>query len=74
VYEVPFRTWVLQEVATNGHLDRSAAVNEGAEIVGCSPTTTTRYLAKLTSPSGPLVETRDALGHKILVLKEHLHR
>jgi len=46
---------------------------EGAEIVGCSPTTTARYLAKLTSPSGPLEETTDSLGHRVLVLKEHLH-
>ena len=35
--------------------------------------TTARYLAKLTSPSGPLAEAHDALGHKVLVLKEHLH-
>jgi len=73
VFEVPFRTWVLQQVTASGHIERSTAINQGAEIVGCSPTTTSRYLGKLTSPSGPLLETRDALGYRVLVLKEHLH-
>ena len=73
-HEVPFRMWLLQQVTGRGGYDRTAPINEGAELVGCSPTTTARYLAKLTSPSGPLVETTDALGHKVLVLKEHLHR
>ena len=74
LFEVPFRMWVLERVSTHGGYDRTAAINEGAELVGCSPTTTARYLSKLTSPSGPLVETTDALGHKVLVFKEHLHR
>jgi hypothetical protein len=72
LFEVPFRRWILQQVTTNGGYDKTAAINEGAELVGCSPTTTTRYLAKLTSPSGPLTEIKDALGHRILVLKPHL--
>jgi hypothetical protein len=70
--EVPFRRWLMKQVTTKGGYDRTAAINEGAEIVGCSPATTARYIAKLTSP-GPLAETTDALGHRILVLKEHLH-
>ena len=72
LFEVPFRRWLMHQVTTQGGYDRTAAINEEAERVGCSPTTTARYLAKLTSPSGPLVETHDALGHKILVLKGHL--
>jgi hypothetical protein len=74
LYEAPFRTWLLHKIGTDGAYDRTAAINEGAELVGCSPATTTRYLAKLTSPSGPLAETTDILGYRILVLKEHLHR
>jgi hypothetical protein len=74
LYEVPFRTWLLSRLSPAGGYDRTAAINEGAELVGCSTNTTIRYLAKLTSPSGPLAETTDILGHKMLVLKEHLHR
>ena len=74
LYEVPFRTWLLQQVIASAGYDRTAAINEGAELVGCSTATTVRYLAKLTSPSGPLAVTTDILGHKMLVLKEHLHR
>ena len=73
LYEVPFREWILQQVAGKGSYDRTAAINEGAELVGCSPTTTARYLTKLTSPSGPLQETQDSLGHRVLVFKEHLN-
>ena len=35
-------------------------------------TTTTSYLAKLTSPPGSLTEIKDAVGHRTLVLKPHL--
>ena len=73
LYEVPFRIWALRQVATQWAYYRTAATNERAEIVGCSLTTTAWYVAKLTSRSVPLFETRDALRHEMLVLKEHLH-
>jgi len=72
IYEVAFRRWVMARVTTQGSYDYTTAVNEGAETIGCSPLTTTRYLAKLTSPAGPLTEIKDALGHRVLVLKPHL--
>ena len=72
IYEVAFRRWVMSCVTTQGSYDYTTAVNEGAELIGCSPQTTTRYLAKLTSPSGPLTEIKDALGHRVLILKPHL--
>jgi hypothetical protein len=72
LYEVPFRRWIMKQVTTNGSYDYSTAMNEGAEVTGCSPQTTSRYLAKLTSPAGPLTETKDALGHRVLILKPHL--
>jgi len=72
LYEVPFRRWIMKQVTTQGSYDYTTAINEGAEVVGCSPQTTSRYLAKLTSPSGPLAEIKDALGHRVLVLKDHL--
>jgi len=71
--EVRFRTWVLQQVATNGHIEKAAAIAAGAERVGCSTVTTRRYLDKLTSSVGPLQQTEDARGRRVLVLKEHLH-
>jgi hypothetical protein len=72
IYEVAFRRWLMARVTTQGSYDYTTAVNEGAEIIGCSPQTTTRYLAKLTSPAGPLTEIKDALGHRVLILKPHL--
>ena len=49
-YETSYRNWVLQQVP----IKKQEAINAGAETVGCSPETTTRYLTKLTSPAGPL--------------------
>jgi hypothetical protein len=72
IYEVAFRRWVMARVTTQGSYDYATAINEGAETIGCSPQTTTRYLAKLTSPAGPLTEIKDALGHRVLILKPHL--
>jgi len=72
-FEVPFRTWVLQQVATNGHIEKAAAIAAGAEHVGCSTVASRRYLDKLTSSVGPLQQTEDAQGRRVLVLKEHLH-
>ena len=71
--EPPFRRWIMATVTSNGFYDRTTAMNEGAEVVGCSPATTARYLAKLTSASGPLTETKDALGYSVLILKPDLH-
>lgn len=72
LYEVPFRAWLIRQITTKGGYDYNTAANEGAEVIGCSPLTTTRYIAKLTSPAGPLKETKDALGHRILTMKPHL--
>jgi len=69
-YEVPFRTWVLWTVANREFLLVEEAVNAGAETVGCSTIVASRYLAKLTSTAGPLQETRDLLGAKVLTYKE----
>jgi hypothetical protein len=72
LYEDPFRRWLMRKVTTEGGYDRTTAIAEGAELVGCSPLTTARYITKLTSPSGPLTEIDDALYHRILILKPHL--
>jgi hypothetical protein len=72
LYEVRFRRWLMRKVAAEGGYDRTTAIAEGAEIAGCSPATTARYITKLTSPSGPLTEMDDALYHRILILKPRL--
>jgi hypothetical protein len=72
LYDDPFRRWLMHKVITQGSYDRTTAAAEGAELVGCSPLTTARYITKLTSPSGPLLEMDDALHHRILILKPHL--
>lgn len=70
--ELDYRTWILGKIRELGGFPRPDAINAGAEIVGCSPSTTTKYLAKLSSSEGPLQETRDMLGDVILELKDHL--
>jgi len=72
LFEVDFRNWLLDKVREQGGLPREDAVAAGAEIVGCSPSTTARYLSKLTSSAGPLQEQKDMLGDIHLVLKDHL--
>ena len=72
LYEMPFRQWLVDKVRTEGSYDRKTAIAEGAELVGCSIDTTTKYLAKLTSPAGQLTEIKDSLGHRVLILKPHL--
>jgi len=57
-FEGNFRAWL----AKNLPIPKSEAVNGGAEAVGCSPETATRYLAKLTSIAGPLTQEQDAHG------------
>lgn len=72
LFEVDFRNWLLAKVKDLGHYPRADAIAGGAEVVGCSPSTTTKYLAKLVSSEGPLKETKDMLGDIQLELKAHL--
>jgi hypothetical protein len=69
LYEVSFRRWLMSQVCSQGGYSKKEAIAEGAELVGCSPLTTARYLEKLTSKAGTLREEKDALGHTILVLR-----
>ena len=72
LYEVQYRHWLLEEVSKKGSIEKGDAINAGAEVVGCSPATTQKYLAKLLSTAGPLCEFKGSLGEKLLVLKAHL--
>lgn len=72
LFELDFRTWLLGKIRELGGFPKQDAITAGAEIVGCSPATTARYLTKLTSSAGPLQERRDMLKATILTLKDHL--
>lgn len=72
LFELDFRKWLLGKIRSLGGYPKLDAINSGAELVGCSPSTTARYLVKLTSSAGPLRESRDMLKDTILELKDHL--
>jgi len=72
LFELDFRRWLMEKISTLGGLLKADAIAAGAEVVGCSPSTTARYIAKLTSSAGPLREARDMLGGTILTLKDGL--
>ena len=58
LYEVRFRTWLQERIARDGQMVTRDAITTGAEILGCSVASTSRYLKKLKSLAGPLVEQR----------------
>jgi len=70
LFEVRYRHWLQSFIAASGFVARKDAVNAGAEAVGCSPATAGRYLAKLTSLTGPLKETKDMLGEPVITTRE----
>jgi len=65
-YENSYRAWVLQQVP----IKKQDAINGGAETVGCSPETASRYLNKLTSSAGPLTTKQDIHSAQIIIFKE----
>ncbi len=69
VYEVRYRRWILEYVKATGFIPKKEAINAGAEVVGCNPSSAARYLCKLTSMVGPLIEGKDATGQEIVWLK-----
>lgn len=68
--EIDFREWTLSKVVEQGSYPKKQAIFAGAELVGCSPTTTSRYLEKLLSDHGPLTTQKDLLGDLQLVFKD----
>jgi len=72
LFELDFRKWLLGKIRDLGGYPKLDAINSGAEVVGCSPSTTVRYLGKLISREGPLQEDKDMLGDIVLTLKDHL--
>jgi hypothetical protein len=68
-YEIAFRSWLLDYIRSNGHIGKVEAINTGAEFCGCNPSTSGRYLAKLTSLVGPLRELKDRTGTIVITAK-----
>jgi hypothetical protein len=71
-YEPRFRNWLLGVLASTDFLAKDDIINSGAEIAGCSTATASRYLVKLTSSAGPLLEQRDLLGRTVIMLKPEI--
>lgn len=69
LFELDFRTWLLDFIASYSWITKKEAVNAGAEVVGCNPTTAAKYLSKLVSLAGPLQEERDMLNESIITSK-----
>lgn len=67
--EIVFREYVINEINKHETIDKAEAINAGAEAAGCSPTTTARYLIKMTSKTGALYEYRDPTGKIKITLK-----
>jgi hypothetical protein len=57
-------------IRTNGSIPKEEAINGGALMAGCNPTTTNRYLSKYTSSLSCFKETRDSSGAKIVVYRQ----
>lgn len=70
LYELSFRAWILGQLEASEAIDKKEAVRSGAEVAGCSPTTTARYLEKLVSAVGPLEEVIDSLGVTLVRFKQ----
>jgi len=62
LFEEDYREWLLRTVDERGYLPKRQAINGGAEIVQCNPTTARGYYDKLTSEWGPLQELRGPFG------------
>ena len=65
VMEKEFRRWIYGHVLEMGKVLLKDAIYGGAEIVGGSPATTTRYIKKMTSIAGmyEIVQLQDSLKY-----------
>lgn len=68
-FEVTFRQYVIDQLNQYHEIDKKDSIAAGAEKCGCSTSTATRYLEKMTSVCGALIEYRNAAGRLVLALK-----
>ena len=69
LFEIDYRSWLLKFMDEYEFITKKEAINAGAEMVGCNPTTSAKYLAKLTSLAGPLTETKDMTGEVVILYR-----
>ena len=64
--EFPFRNWIVAKIrsSANQRILKNEAINGGAEKNDVSPTTTRKYLQKMTSEEGELEEFKCATSRK----------
>jgi len=70
-FEIEFRHWLEAKLRSNPQhrILMKEAIYGGAERCGANPTTTRRYLNKMTSEEGSLKEVKDEFKHKIIVFR-----
>jgi len=68
-FEINYRDWIYTTVKEQRFITKTDALNAGAEVVGCSTLTASRYLAKLTSSVSNLKETKDAAGRIVITFR-----
>ena len=68
MFEPVFTEWLLQNLP----MPRNEAIYSGAQIAGCNPITCERYLKKLTSAAGPLMEFKNAMRTIIVDFKSDI--
>lgn len=66
VAELEFRQWMYAGIRSKGELEKKEAINGGAERVGVNPSTTRRYLEKMISEEGKLIELRNEKRKKVI--------
>ena len=69
LFEIDYRSWLLKFMDEYEFITKKEAINAGAEMVGCNPATSARYLGKLTSLAGPLCETKDMTGEVVILYR-----
>jgi len=69
LFEIDYRSWLLKFMDEYEFITKKEAINAGAEVAGCNPTTSAKYLAKLTSLAGPLTETKDMTGEVVILYR-----
>ena len=70
LFEERFIEWATERVTSQGSMVKAEVINGGANWVGCSPSTSTKYLAKITSCTGHLAEVSDKVHGTLIVLRE----
>ena len=62
--------WILEQVRVYGVVLKQDLANGSAQISHTSPSTTRTYIDKLSSSEGPLVETKNELGERVIAFRD----